>query len=233
MITTRRSNERGHADHGWLKSKHTFSFAGYFDKDHMGFRNLRVINDDLVAPTMGFGMHGHEDMEIFSYAVKGQLTHRDSMGNQRTIGRGEVQFMSAGSGVRHSEFNPSDTEQTHLLQIWILPDGKGYEPRYEDKDFTEALETGELVALLTPDGKDESIKIGADAEVFAAWPKEGKEFEISADTDRGYWIQVVDGNLRVNDTEVGPGDAISAEDISKLSIKALTDAEFILFSLGG
>lgn len=231
MLTLRPSNERGYADHGWLKSNHSFSFASYIDPRHRGFRSLRVINDDVIAGGGGFPTHPHDNMEIFSYAVEGRLSHKDSHGHQATIGRGEVQFMSAGSGIAHSEFNASESEPMRLLQIWLFPTERNTEPRYEDRDFTEALDSGKLVLLLDSQGRDGSIRIGTDARIYGARPKAGTEYDVALEADRGAWLQVVNGELDVNGHALKKGDGLAAEEEDSLRIKATADAEFILFDL--
>lgn len=232
MITLRKSTERGHDDHGWLNARHTFSFGDYFDPEHMGFRGLRVINEDRVAPGAGFPMHGHRDMEIFTWLVEGALAHRDSMGNGSTVRPGGIQYMSAGGGVRHSEFNASQEEPVHLLQVWIMPDVKNVPPRYSDRDFTAALEPGAPVLLLSGDGRDGSIAMRADADVYAARPKAGATFSHAYREGRGGWLQVVRGSVEANGHALSAGDAIALEGEPTLSVKATTDAEVLLFDLG-
>lgn len=231
MLTLRRSNERGAADHGWLDSRHTFSFAGYFDRKHMGYRSLRVINEDLIAAGRGFGMHPHDNMEIISYPVAGKLAHKDSAGHAATIGRNQVQFMSAGSGIAHSEFNPSQDETMHLLQIWIRPAKENTPPRYEDRDFTEQLESGKLALLVSPDGRDGSIRIGQDALLYGARLAQGGKVEHSLASGRGAWLQVISGTVNVNGETLHPGDAAAIEDVSTISINATEASEFLLFDL--
>lgn len=232
MLTKRLSSERGTGDHGWLHSRHSFSFAEYFDPAHMGFRGLRVINEDLIKGGNGFGMHGHRNMEIISYLVKGRLAHRDSAGHEAAIGPGEVQYMSAGSGIRHSEFNASETDIAHLLQIWIEPNELGADPAYQDRDFTEALESGELTLLASPDGREGSIAIRADALVHAAQAKAGKTFVYKLGNGRGAWVQLIKGDLDVNGVKLAEGDALAAEDEAELTLHTGGGAEFLLFDLG-
>src|SRR5262245_48898036 len=197
MITIRRSGERGHFDHGWLDTYHTFSFADYHDPRFMGFRSLRVINEDRVAPGRGFGQHPHRDMEILTYVLSGELEHRDSIGNQGVIRPGEVQYMAAGTGIEHSEFNPSKTEPVHLMQIWIVPDHKGVTPQYEQRPFPKLTQAGELTLLASPDGRRDSIKINQDAALYAATLRAGQTVRHDLATGRAAWIQVLRGALEL------------------------------------
>src|SRR5690349_6051574 len=192
--TIRRANERGHANHGWLDSYHTFSFANYYDPAHMGYRSLRVINDDLVMPGMGFGTHPHRDMEIITYILSGQLQHKDSMGNGRVISAGEVQYMAAGSGVTHSEFNPSRQEPVHLLQIWITPDAKGVQPRYAEKSFA-ATPPGALHLVTSKSGRDGSIAIHQDADLWLGKLDAGQAVTHSLAPGRHAWLHVAEGEV--------------------------------------
>ncbi|HSP41330.1 MAG TPA: pirin family protein [Luteolibacter sp.] len=231
-ITVRRSDERGHANHGWLESRHTFSFADYYDPAHMGFRSLRVINDDIIAPLGGFPTHGHRNMEIFSYVLEGRLAHEDSMGNKRELKPGEIQLMRAGSGVSHSEFNPSSTEQARLLQIWIIPAERELEPAYSE--WTPPANAGDMSKLpvISPDGRDGSAHIAQDAVVYRLLT--GKSETIAHDlTDgRGVWLHVIRGEARVGDTTLHPGDAAAIEQAGKLEIQAGPDGlEALLFDL--
>jgi redox-sensitive bicupin YhaK (pirin superfamily) len=207
-ITIRPADARGHTDLGWLDSRHTFSFGGYHDAAHMAFHALRVINDDRVAPGGGFGMHGHRDMEIISLVLDGGLAHRDSLGNEGVVRAGGVQYMSAGSGVRHSEFNVSETEPVHFLQIWIEPDAPGGEPRYVDADPTSRLDAGALVPIATASGRDGSITMRADAELLMARTEDGGTLRIDDDFPAG-WVHVIDGTHRIDDTILGAGDGAS------------------------
>ncbi|GAA5479325.1 quercetin 2,3-dioxygenase [Haloferula helveola] len=232
-LTIRRSSERGRANHGWLDSHHTFSFADYYDPAHMGFRSLRVINEDRVAPLGGFPTHPHRDMEIFSYVVDGQLAHRDSMGNQRTLSPGEIQLMSAGSGVTHSEYNPSSDQPAHFLQIWITPRERGLEPSYTEWTPGAATERDGLVLLISPDGREGSAVIHQDADVhrLVLAPETTADFELRP--GRGLWIQVVKGQLKVADTTLSPGDAASTEDAGRIEFTADDETvEALLFDLG-
>jgi redox-sensitive bicupin YhaK (pirin superfamily) len=232
MISIRRSEERGLADHGWLKSYHTFSFADYHDPEFMGFRALRVINQDRVAPGKGFGMHPHRDMEIVSYVVEGALQHKDSMGNGAVLKPGEVQRISAGTGILHSEFNPSSIEPVHFLQIWIMPGTPGVKPGYAQKDFSAALDSGEAVLLASPDGADGSISINQDCRIFGARLKAGGTISQKIEEPRHAWLQVISGELAFNGVEqLGPGDACSLAGESELKIEANDKAEVLIFDL--
>ncbi|MCE4546441.1 pirin family protein [Caballeronia sp. PC1] len=215
MFEIRRSNERGHANHGWLDSYHSFSFAGYFDPEHMQFGALRVINEDRVAGGQGFGTHGHRDMEIVSYVLDGALAHRDSMGNGSTIRPGDVQRMSAGTGVQHSEFNGSETETAHFLQIWILPDVPGSAPGYEEKRFTEEEKRGLLRLIASPAGDDGSVKIGADTRIFAGLFNGSERAEFDVPAGRRVYVHVARGNVNVNGKSLKAGDAAKIEDTTK------------------
>ncbi len=231
MITVRRSDERGHVDHGWLDTRHTFSFASYFDRRHMGFRTLRVINEDVVAAGKGFGMHPHNDMEIITYVLEGALAHRDSMGNHSVIRPGEVQRMSAGTGVVHSEANPSDTEPVHLLQIWILPEREGIEPGYEQKEFPDAEKRGRLRLVASPDGAEGSVTIHQDARLYASLLEPGESVEHRLAAGRHAWIQVVRGVVTVDGERLEAGDGASASDAETLTLAAEAPAEILLFDL--
>jgi redox-sensitive bicupin YhaK (pirin superfamily) len=212
MIALRPANERGHADHGWLDSFHTFSFADYYDPAHMGFRALRVINEDRVAPGKGFGTHGHRDMEIVSYVLEGALAHKDSMGTGSVIRPGDVQRMSAGTGVMHSEMNGSQTEGVHFLQIWMLPDKHGIAPGYEQKTFADAEKTSQLRLVASPDGKDGSVTIHSNQQLYAGILGEGVERSHSLPKGRHAWVQVIRGRVRVNDHALEAGDGAALTD---------------------
>jgi quercetin 2,3-dioxygenase len=231
MLSLRRSIDRGYADHGWLKSYHSFSFADYIDPSFMSWGNLRVINEDRIAPGTGFGTHSHRDMEIVSYVLSGQLAHQDSMGNGTTIPPGDVQRMSAGSGVRHSEFNHEKTQETHFLQIWIEPNVKGIMPGYEQKSFVEAEKRGVLRLVASPDGASGSVTIHSDAKIFAGLfaGEERGEFALSAGR-KGY-LHVVRGTLTVNGIILNGGDALRIEGAEMLSLGNGTNAEVLLFDL--
>ncbi|HTO75122.1 MAG TPA: pirin family protein [Thermoanaerobaculia bacterium] len=232
MIQIRRAGERGHFDHGWLDTNHTFSFADYHDPRHMGFRSLRVINEDRVAPGQGFGTHGHRDMEIVSYVLEGALAHEDSMGTGSVITPGDVQYMSAGTGVRHSEYNASDSGTTHFLQIWILPDRDGYAPRYGQKRFERADKLDRLRLVVSPDGADGSIAIRQDVKVYAAVLEAGKSASLDLAKGRHAWVQVVRGELSVNGRKLSAGDGLAASDESRLDFQAGPDeTEFLAFDL--
>jgi redox-sensitive bicupin YhaK (pirin superfamily) len=231
MFEIRRGNERGHANHGWLDSYHTFSFADYYDPEHMHFGALRVINEDRVAGGKGFGTHGHRDMEIISYVLEGALAHRDSIGNGSTIRPGDVQRMSAGTGVRHSEFNGSPDETAHFLQIWIIPDAPGGAPGYEEKRFDDAEKRGRLRVIASPNGRDGAVKLGADAEIHAGLfnGEERAEFEVPA--GRRVYVHVARGAVSVNGEKLQAGDAARIEDVSKVTLEHGDNAEVLLFDL--
>lgn len=231
MITVRRSNERGHFDHGWLNTYHTFSFDQYYDPRYMSFRDLRVINEDFVAPGRGFPKHGHRDMEIITYILEGALKHEDSMGNGSIIRPGDVQRMTAGTGVRHSEQNASDQERVHLLQIWILPNTVGLDPGYEQKAFSEDERRGRLRLIASEDGRDGSVLVHQDVSLFASVLPSGQEVEHAIDPLRYAWIQVARGSVEVNGEKANHGDGVSAFGESDLRIRAMEDAEVLLFDL--
>jgi redox-sensitive bicupin YhaK (pirin superfamily) len=231
MLTVRRAQDRGHADHGWLDSRHTFSFADYYDPKQMGFRTLRVINEDRVQPGRGFGRHGHRDMEIVSYVLEGALKHEDSMGTGSVIHPGDVQRMSAGTGVLHSEMNASDREPVHFLQIWLLPGRQGIAPSYEQKSFAEAEKRGRLRLVAAPDAADGSITIHTDARIYAALLDSGETVEHRVASGRHAWIQVVSGRLRAGGVELAAGDGASTSDAGPLPIEAIEPAELLVFDL--
>ena len=231
MLTVRKSQDRGYADHGWLQSFHSFSFAAYHDPRHMGFGNLRVINEDRVAPGTGFGTHGHRDMEIISYVLSGELAHKDSMGNVVSIPPGEVQRMSAGTGVRHSEFNHAQGQTTHLLQIWILPERQGGAPGYEQKAFTEAEKRGRLRLVASPDGALGSVSIQADARMYAGLFDPGEGVDMALETGRKYYAHLVRGTLRVNGQPLAAGDAALLEQEARLELGQGEAAEVLVFDL--
>jgi hypothetical protein len=232
LIEVRKSAERGQADHGWLRSAHTFSFADYHDARFMGFGPLRVINEDRVKPGMGFGTHGHRDMEIVTYVLEGALEHKDSIGSGSVLRYGDVQRMSAGSGIRHSEFNHSRDEPVHFLQVWIMPDVTGIAPEYEEKHVAAADKRGRLRLVASPDGRDGSLRIHQDAAVYAAILDEGQRVAHALAAKRGAWVQVARGAVVLNGTtlEAGDGAAISGE--QQLVFESARDAEFLLFDLG-
>lgn len=227
----RLSEERGLANHGWLKSRHTFSFAEYYDPEQMGFRSLRVINEDRIEGGTGFGAHPHRDVEIISYVIKGGLKHEDSMGNKTIIKPNEVQRMTAGTGVVHSEYNADPKNETHFFQIWILPKAKGGTPGYGQKSFEKELNSQKLVHVISPDGKDGSIGIHQDADLFISRLKAGDDLEYKLRETRGAWIQVVKGDLTVNGKTVKAGDALRFENAENLQFKAASDSEILLFDL--
>ncbi len=231
MITIRKSNERGHANHGWLDSRHTFSFADYYDPAHMGFRSLRVINEDHIAAAGGFPSHPHRDMEIFSYVLSGALAHKDSMGNGRTLTAGQVQLMSAGTGVTHSEFNPSPAEEVHILQIWIQPTRRSLTPRYTEWHPTPERDAEPKVLIISHDGRDASATIAQDADIFRLRLKKGAFSAHALAAGRGAWLQVMRGAVTLNGHALETGDAASVEGDSELSITATQDAETLLFDL--
>lgn len=231
MLQLRKSEERGFANHGWLKSKHTFSFADYYDPDHMGFRSLRVINEDRIDGGTGFGSHPHRDMEIISYVIKGGLEHRDSMGTKALIKPGEVQRMSAGTGVVHSEYNALADEESHFFQIWIGPRARGGMPSYGQKSFEEDLNAKKLVLVISEDGREGSLSIKQDADMYISRLNAGDELEFKIRPRRGVWVQVVKGQLNVNGKDISIGDALSFELEELLKIKASDKSEFILFDM--
>ncbi len=231
MNTLRKSAERGYADHGWLKSFHSFSFAGYHDAAHMGYGNLRVINEDRIAPSTGFGTHGHRDMEIVSYVLEGNLAHKDSMGNVKGIPPGDVQRMSAGSGVMHSEFNHAEGQPTHFLQIWIEPNVKGIEPSYEQKTFDEASKRGRLKLVASPDGRDGSVTIHADAAIYAGLFDGDEVAKLTLDPARKTYVHVVKGEVSVNGERLGGGDAAKLSGEMQLTLSAGMQAEVLVFDL--
>ena len=231
MITIRRGDERGHAQHGWLDSYHSFSFADYYDPQHMGFRALRVINEDWIAPGQGFGKHPHRDMEIISYVVEGALEHQDSMGNGSVMRPGDVQRMSAGTGVAHSEFNGSKHEPVHLLQIWLVPAERGIEPSYEQKHFADPEKQGKLRLVASPRGDDGSVTIHTDARLYAGLFESGDRAQYELAPGRHAWIQVVRGRVTVNGQELGAGDGAALSDADRIELEALAAAEVLLFDL--
>jgi len=231
MISIRRASDRGHFDHGWLNTYHTFSFADYHDPRFMGFRALRVINDDRVAPGLGFGEHRHRDMEIVSYVLEGVLAHRDSMGNSGVIRPGDVQRMSAGTGVQHSEFNGSQTDPVHFLQIWILPETPGSPPGYEQKTFPRQTRRGKLRLVGSPDGREGSLTVGQDVAIYASVLEPGEEVQHRLAPGRHAWLQVAEGSLDLNGHLLGEGDGAAVTDEDELDI-AGKGSEFLLFDLG-
>ena len=231
MMASRRSGERGYADHGWLKSFHSFSFAGYYDPDHMGFGNLRVINEDRIAAGRGFGTHSHRDMEIISYVLSGELAHKDSLGNVKGIPPGDVQRMSAGTGVQHSEFNHAQDQVTHFLQIWIEPNVTGIPPSYEQKAFADAEKRGALRLVASPDGAQESVLIHADARLYAGLFDGAEAVTLALDPSRKAYVHLVRGQLQVNGQVLHAGDAVALQSESRLRLGLGQDAEVLVFDL--
>lgn len=230
MITIRKSEDRGHANYGWLDTHHTFSFADYYDPKHMHFRTLRVINEDRVNGGTGFDMHPHRDMEIVTYIVSGTLEHKDSMGSRGRISAGEVQRISAGTGILHSEYNASPEEPVHLLQIWIMPDEKGVRPQYEQKSFG-SVEHGKLRLVVSKRGRDGSIAIHQDADIYVARLDKGNAVEHRLAPARGCWVQLIEGEMDANGQAIKAGDGAAVEDVDLLRLSATRDAHFLLFDL--
>jgi hypothetical protein len=231
MLTLRKSADRGFADHGWLKSHHSFSFAGYYDPAHMGWGNLRVINEDRIAPGTGFGTHGHRDMEIISYVLQGELAHKDTLGNVVGIPPGDVQRMSAGSGVRHSEFNHAPAETTHFLQIWIEPDVTGIAPSYEQKTFAAADKRGRLQLVASPGGAEGAVTIHADARVYVGLFDGAESATLALAEGRKAYVHLVRGQLRANGQPMQAGDALLLDGECRIDLTAGRDAEVLVFDL--
>jgi len=231
MMTIRKASDRGHAKHGWLDSHHTFSFADYYDPKHMGFRNLRVINDDRVEGGQGFGAHPHSDMEIISYVLEGALAHKDSTGTKAVINPGDVQRMSAGTGVVHSEFNASQIDEVHFLQIWLLPEKRGVTPSYEQKAFTDEDKRGKLRLVASPDASEGSVGLNTDARVYAGIFGEGDKSLFTLPENRYGWVHVARGKLRINDVELSEGDGVALDKERELRIEGIDDAEILVFDL--
>ena len=231
MIRILRAGERGHFDHGWLDTYHTFSFADYHDPAHMGFRSLRVMNDDRVAPGQGFGMHGHRDMEIVTYVLEGSLQHEDSMGNGSIIRAGELQRMTAGTGVRHSEFNPSDTEWVHLYQIWLLPNQRGLQPSYEELTLNSDERRGQFRLVASPDGRDGSMTIHQDARLYLSSLLPGQRVSHEIEPGRAAWVQVLRGRVTSFENDWSAGDGLAITDEDNVAVHAATDSEVLLFDL--
>ncbi len=230
MINIRRSNERGQANHGWLESYHTFSFADYYDPEWMGYRSLRVINDDIVMPGKGFGTHPHRDMEIITYVLSGQLEHKDSMGNGRVIKPGDFQYMAAGTGVRHSEFNPSTDEAVHLLQIWIQPDEQGVTPRYAERQMANA-EPGTWHLAASKSGRNDSMAIHQNAELSLARLEPNQEIGYALSANRHAWLHLAEGQIELNGQVLEAGDAAYLDGEAHLALKATADSQVLLFDL--
>lgn len=231
MLHVRRSGERGYFDHGWLQTHHTFSFGDYYDPDHTQFRALRVMNEDTVAPGQGFGMHGHRDMEIVTYVLEGALQHRDSLGNGEVLRPGEFQRMTAGSGIRHSEFNPSATEPVHLYQIWLLPETRGLKPEYEQKPFPESGRLGRWQPVASPDGADGSLRIHQDARLFLANLRPEDTLNYALASGRSAWLQTLRGSVVLNGTSLTAGDGAALSNEPSLTVTASEPAEVLLFDL--
>jgi redox-sensitive bicupin YhaK (pirin superfamily) len=230
MKTIRRANERGHAEHGWLDSYHTFSFADYYDPRWTGYRSLRVINDDLVMPGQGFGTHPHRDMEIITYVLSGKLEHKDSMGNGRVIRPGEFQYMAAGTGVRHSEFNPSPDEAVHFLQIWIVPDRTGLDPRYAEKSLGDAA-PGRLHLVASKSGRDGSFTVNQDADLYLAKLDAGNAITAALKPGRHAWVHVAEGEVKLNGETLKTGDAAAISDEAQVQLAATSPSQVLVFDL--
>jgi redox-sensitive bicupin YhaK (pirin superfamily) len=231
MLLTRRSDERGRANLGWLDSRHTFSFADYHDPRYMGYGPLRVINEDRVQPGQGFGTHGHRDMEIISYVLSGALEHRDSIGNGSVIRRGDVQRMTAGTGVQHSEFNHSQSELVHFLQIWIIPERRNLAPGYEEKHFGDDEKRGRLKLVASPDGRDGSVVVHQDTRLYAALLEKGDEVAHETERTRKVWIQVAGGSVAVNGEALAAGDGAAVAYEERIEIRATAGSEILLFDM--
>ena len=230
MITIRKSEDRGHANHGWLDTHHTFSFADYYDPNHVQFRSLRVINEDRVSGGQGFGRHGHRDMEIISYVVSGLLEHQDSMGNRAFMKAGDVQRISAGAGIQHSEYNGSPVEPVHFLQIWIMPDERGVKPEYVERSFG-GIQPGVLHLIASKSGRDGSLSIHQDADVYVAKLNANAALDHGFAAGRSGWLQLIEGRLTVNDEELHPGDGAAITGEERLELIAAQDSHFLLFDL--
>jgi quercetin 2,3-dioxygenase len=231
MITIRPASERGRGEYGWLDTRHTFSFNEYHDERHMGFRALRVMNEDWIAPGKGFGTHGHRDMEIVTYVLEGALAHKDSLGNGSVLRPGEFQRMTAGTGIEHSEFNPSDSEPVHLYQIWLFPERRGLVPSYDQRAFPLAERQGKLRLVASPDGRDGSLSIYQDAEVYLTTLDAGDQVTHSLAAGRHAWIQVLRGGVRLNDVDLAVSDGAAVGEESVLSLRSSQPSEVMLFDL--
>jgi redox-sensitive bicupin YhaK (pirin superfamily) len=231
-VTKRPANARGRTELGWLHSRHTFSFGEYYDPEQMGFRSLRVINDDIVEPGGGFGTHSHRDAEIFSYVIEGELQHKDSLGNGSVIKAGDLQYMSAASGVRHSEFNPSADKRVHFLQIWLMPNLRGGEPRYAEKRLGQAAQPNTLTLLFSGEARPGAVQIRADAQIYFGKLDKGRSLTAELGERRHAWLHVISGSLSVLDETLTEGDGLAVSNASRLEITADADAEFLLFDLG-
>jgi quercetin 2,3-dioxygenase len=231
MITVRKAKERGRSDEGWLDSRHTFSFANYYDEDHMGYHALRVINDDRVSPGSGFGTHPHRDMEIVSHVLEGALEHEDSMGNGSVIVPGEVQRMSAGTGIQHSEWNHSKTEQVHFLQIWLLPERRGLAPEYEQRSFAPEDLRDHLHLVASNDGRNDSLTVHQNVSIYVTRLSAGRSVDWEIAVGRHTWVQMASGAVMLNGVALGPGDGAAVENETSLELRATVDAEAIVFDL--
>jgi redox-sensitive bicupin YhaK (pirin superfamily) len=231
MIRVRKGSDRGHFDHGWLDTYHTFSFSRYYDPRQMGFRSLRVINEDVVQPGMGFGKHPHRDMEIVTYVLSGALAHRDSLGTGSVIGAGELQRMTAGTGIAHSEFNASETEPVHLYQIWLLPEREGLKPSYEQRRFSDEEKRGRFRLVASPDGRDDSLTIRQDARLYLGTLEAGEHLTHALEPGRHAWLQVLRGAVTVKGERLSAGDGVAVSDESALEIGADRSSELLLFDL--
>lgn len=229
MIAIRKSEDRGHADHGWLSTQHTFSFGDYYDAKFMGFRTLKVMNEDVVEPTQGFDTHPHDNMEILTYILDGTLEHKDTIGNHSQIKKGEFQLMTAGTGIEHSEFNPSKKEKVHLLQIWIVPEKKGLKPEYQQTNFRDHKQGLKLV--VSPEGKEGALKIHQNARIYLGRFQTNQEVELPVSPGQHAWLQVIRGKVNLNGTDLKQGDGASVSNEKKISIQANKDSEFLLFDL--
>lgn len=232
MLTVRKSEDRGKFKNEWLDSKHTFSFSSYIDRDHMNFGHCRVINDDIIAPSGGFDTHGHKDMEIVTYVITGELAHKDSMGNVETIKAGEVQRMSAGTGIEHSEFNYSDKSSCRLLQIWFFPKEEGAEPGYQQQKFSRGDKLDNFKLVVSKDAEGNTVSIGQDVNIYASIIQKGKKLERDIDANAKYWLQIASGNLEVNGLHLDEGDGLAISEEDKISITGVSDeSEFLLFEM--
>lgn len=225
----RKSNERGRFAMDWLRSYHSFSFGDYYDAEHMGYRDLRVINHDFIRTSSGFPMHGHRDMEIITYVLKGAVEHQDSIGNKAQTVSGDVQVMTAGRGIRHSEYNPSATEELELLQIWLLPSQGSLDPGYRQQNFSREDKLNKLLLLASTDGRDQSMKINAHADLYAGIVTADKKIEVAEMQKKGYWLQVAKGQMTVNGVELETGDGLAIEEVEKFEFTSGSEAEFLLF----
>ena len=232
MYSIRKSDQRGHANHGWLDTYHTFSFAGYYDPEHVHFRHLRVINEDRIAAGQGFGTHPHDNMEIITYVVSGAIAHKDSMGNGSVIRPGEIQAMSAGTGITHSEYNPSDTEQTHLLQIWMIPEKQGLQPDYQQKSYVAFSSANALTLIASNKPDAHAILVHSNVDLYRAELEHGKTVKHTLVEGRHAWLQLIKGSIDVNKYELSSGDGLAVSDAGELNISASADAEFLLFDMG-